>query len=509
MKHWRLAGSTALALILANAAAAQVTPDEVWQGWQALGAGQGQKIAAEATSHEGTSLVATGVTITMEDEASRVEAVIDRVEFADRGDGTVAVTMSDSYPLTMTFTDDTEAAEPKPVVLKLTVSQPGLAAVVSGTVAAPVYDFDAPEFGVKLDSLEGADPATTTAAGEVKVTGIKGHYALTVPDGGGAMGLDSTFTATGMTIDISGADSAAKSDFKMTASVADLNGKTNGAFLDAAAMEDVAKALQAGFFTDSLFSYGKTTFQISGTEDGKPTTIGGDAASGSFGFLMNKQVMQFLGDGKGVAMTIAGGDMPFPQIALSYAEAAFDMSVPVAKSEAAQPFTFMTRLVDLKLPEELWGMVDPTAQLPRDPATLIVDSTGTVTLSVDLTDDEAMMAMGDAPPGALESLDLKQLQLRAAGAELTGSGSMTFDNSDLTTYGGMPVPTGSIDLKLVGGNTLLDRVVALGFVTQDDAMGVRMMMSMFGKMVDGEPDTMTSTVEFKDKGISVNGQRIQ
>lgn len=507
MKHWRLAGGTALALIMANAAAAQITPDEVWQSWQALGAGQGQKIAAEATSHEGTSLVATGVTITMEDDASSVEAVIDRVEFADQGDGTVAVTMSDSYPLTVSFTEDTEATEPKPVTLNLTVSQPGMKVVASGTAAAPVYDFDAPEFGVKLDSMEGAP--TATAAGELKVTGIKGHYALAVPASGGAMDLDSTFSATGATFDISGADSAAKSDFKMTASVADLNGRTKGAFLDAAAMEDVAKALQAGFFTDSLFSYGKTTFSINGTEDGKPTTISGDAASGSFGFVLNKEVMQFLGGGKGVTMTIAGGDMPFPQIALSYAEAAFDMAVPVSKSDAPQPFTFMTKLVDLKLPEELWGMVDPTAQLPRDPATVIVDSTGTVTLTTDLTDDAAMAALGDAPPGTLESLDLTQLQVKAVGAELTGSGAMTFDNTDLATFGGMPAPTGSLDLKLVGGNTLLDKVVALGFVTQEDAMGVRMMMSMFGKMVEGEPDTMTSTVEFKDKGISVNGQKIQ
>ena len=509
MKHWRLAGSTALALVMANAAAAGITPDEVWQSWQAFGAGQGQTITANATSHDGTTLVAEGVTISMKDAGSSVEAVIGRVEFADQGDGTVAVTMSDSYPLNVSVMDDASAADAKPTELSLTVSQPGMKIVASGSAAAPVYDFDAPEFGVKLDSLKGPDAATVTAAGEVKVSGIKVHYALSVPAEGGAMGLDSTFSATGATVDISGADSAAQSDFKMTATVADLNGKTKGAFLDAAAMEDMAKALDSGFFTDSQFSYGKTTFQVSGTEAGKPTTIGGDAASGSFGFLMNKELMQFLGGGKGVSMTIAGGDMPFPQIALSYAEAAFDFAMPVTKSDTPQPFTFMTRLVDLKLPDELWGMVDPTAQLPRDPATLVVDSTGTVTLTTSLTDEAAMTALGDTPPGTLDSLDLKQLQLKMVGAELTGSGAMTFDNTDLQTFGGMPAPTGSIDLKLVGGNTLLDKVVALGFVTQDDAMGVRMMMSMFGKMVDGQPDTMTSTVEFKDKGITVNGQKIQ
>ncbi len=509
MKHWRLAGSTALALILANAASAEITPDEVWQSWQSLGAGQGQTITAKSTSHDGANLVVEGVTIGMKDAETSVEAVIDRMEFADQGDGTVAVTMSDSYPLTVVAADAEEGAKPEPVTLKMTVSQPGMKVIASGTAASPTYEFDAPEFGVKLDSLEGPDTATMTAAGEVKVSGIKGRYAFSAGEAGAPMGVDSAFMATGATIDISGADSAAKSDFKMTAAVADLNGTTKGAFLDAAAMEDVSKALQDGFFTDSLFSYGKTSFEIGGTEDGKPTTITGEAASGGVGFVLDKQSMRFQGNGKGVAMTVAGGDMPFPQVALSYAEAAFDIGLPVSKSETPQPFTLMTRLVDLKLPDEIWGMVDPTAQLPRDPATLIVDSTGTVTLTTDLTDDTAMAALGDAPPGTLDTLDLVQLVLKAAGAELTGSGAMTFDNTDLATFGGMPAPTGTIDLKLVGGNTLLDKVVALGFVPEEEAMGARMMMSMFGKMVEGEPDTMTSTVEFKDKGITVNGQKIQ
>lgn len=509
MKHWRLAGSTALALILASAASAEITPDEVWRSWQNLGAEQGQTITAKSTSHDGTSLVAEGVTIQMKDAETSVEGVIDRVVFADQGDGTVAVTMSDSYPMTLTVTDTTDAAAPKPVTLKLTVTQPGLKVVASGTAASPTYAFDAPEFGVKLDSLEGPGTETMTAAGEVKFTGIKGSYAFAAGEGTAPMALDSTFTAAGMTMDISGADSAAKSDFKAKVSVADLNGSTKGAFLDAAAMENMNKALQDGFFTDSQFSYGKTSFEFGGTEDGKPTTISGEAASGGVGFVLNKETMGFKGNGSGVTMTVAGGDMPFPSVSVSYSEAAFDLGFPVAKSDAPQPFTFLARLVDLKLPDELLGMVDPTAQLPRDPATLIVDSTGTVTLTTDLTDDAAMAALGDAPPGTLDSLDLKQILLKAAGAELRGSGAMTFDNTDLETYGGMPAPTGTIDLKLVGGNTLLDKIVALGFVTQDDAMGVRMMMSMFGKMVEGEPDTMTSTVEFKDKGINVNGQKIQ
>lgn len=509
MKHWRLAGSTALALVMANVASAQVTPDEVWMNWQALGQAQGQKVTAESTTHDGSTLIVNGVTLAIDDSGTKVEAVIDRIEFAGQSDGTVAVTMVDSYPLTLVISDPQAGADAKPTTLKLTVSQPGLKVLASGTAASPVYDFDAPTFGIKLDSVEAPDMGATKAAGVVSVTGIKGRYAFTQGNGTTPMGIDSNFTAAGAAIDISGSDPSSQSDFAMKVTVADLEGKTSGAFLDAAAMEDITAALKAGFFVDSRFGYGKTSYSISGTDQGKATTISGDAGSGGFGLVMNKDAMDISGNGKDVSMTIAGGDMPFPQVTLSYAEATFAFGMPVSKSDAPQPFTLLTRLVDFKLPDEIWAMFDPTAQLPRDPATLVIDSKGTVTLTADLMDEKAMEALGDAPPGTLDSLDLAQLQLKAAGAELTGSGAMTFDNSDTQTYGGMPAPTGSIDLKLVGGNALLDKLIALGFVSQDDAMGVRMMMSMFGKMVEGEPDTMTSTVEFKDKGISVNGQKIQ
>ena len=38
-----------------------------------------------------------------------------------------------------------------------------------------------------------------------------------------------------------------------------------------------------------------------------------------------------------------------------------------------------------------------------------------------------------------------------------------FDNTDMETFDGMPAPTGSLNLMLVGGNALLDKLVAMGF----------------------------------------------
>jgi hypothetical protein len=99
--------------------------------------------------------------------------------------------------------------------------------------------------------------------------------------------------------------------------------------------------------------------------------------------------------------------------------------------------------------------------------------------------------------------------VRAAGAEVTGKGAFTFDNTDTTTFPGIPAPTGTLDLRIVGANTLIDKLIQLGFLPEDQAMGARMMMGLFAKPVEGEADTLTSTLEFKDKGFYANGQRLQ
>ena len=105
-------------------------------------------------------------------------------------------------------------------------------------------------------------------------------------------------------------------------------------------------------------------------------------------------------------------------------------------------------------------------------------------------------------------MNVNALQLTVAGADLTGTGAFTFDNTDLETYGGMPKPTGKLALKLVGGNGLMDKLVALGVLPEDQAMSARMMLSMFANPGAGE-DELNSELEFKDGGFFANGQQLQ
>ena len=101
-------------------------------------------------------------------------------------------------------------------------------------------------------------------------------------------------------------------------------------------------------------------------------------------------------------------------------------------------------------------------------------------------------------------MNVNELQITIAGADLTGNAAFEFDNSL-----GMPMPAGIANLRLVGGNGLLDTLVGMGLVPEEQAMGARMMLGLFARPGEGE-DTLESVIEMKEDGsITANGQRIR
>lgn len=509
MRITGLWAGTALVSTLAAMPAFAITPEEVWKSWQDLSASYGQTVTTESVEQDGDNIVVTGLVILQEDTGAKVEGRLDQVTFADNGDGTVAVTLSDSFPMTMTITE--EGSEP--VTIGMTIRQPGMQILASGDAANAKYDFTAPEFSVALESIEGVEAEAVSLTAEAKVANMSGSYVFAGPED--RRTLDSTFAAESLNLTVAGKDldpspaegeEATPSDFNIVVSMADLAGATKGTFLSAAMMQDFQAALASGFETQGSFSAGATTYDLTLTEAKGVTSMTGTGESSSISVAMGKDSFNYGGGAKNVAMTLNTPEIPFPDMKLTYAEAAFNLLVPVAKSETPGDFAFLTKLVDLTISDELWGIFDPGAVLPRDPATIIIDAQGKARVTADITDPEAM-ATG-AAPGELHALDINELRASAAGAELTGTGSFTFDNTDLETFGGMPAPTGKLDLKLMGGNGLMQKLVTLGFLSEEDVMGANMMLSMFANPGPGE-DELSSTLEFKDKGFYANGQRLQ
>ena len=507
MKKWHLAGSTAVVAVILgiSSASAQVSPEEVWQNWQDMSASYGQPIKSTSATRNGDTLQVEGVAITADDGAGGVfDAQMGRLNFKDLGDGTVEVTMQDSYPIAIKSPASDSTDTPTHVII--TVMQPGLKMIAGGSATETSYAITAPTMTIKVDEAKGAAASSMDSNVDITLTGVEGKYL--VAGATDTKTVDSTFFVKSMVLAIDAKDTAEPFDMTLTADVADLAGSSKGTFLGLAAIENMANALKSGMALDTGFSYGKTTLDVNVTDKTGLTHITSAADSGSLTLALDKTRLAYGLAGKGMVFTVSGPEIPIPEVKVSYSEVLFNLLMPVSKSDLPEDFSFTTKIIDLAVSDDIWAMFDPTGALPHDPATLVLDAKGKARLTVDIVDEAATKALGDAPPGELHALDLTELKAKIAGTELTGTGALTFDNSDLTTFQGIPVPTGKIDLKLVGANTLLDKLIAMGLLAEDQAMGFRMMMPMFTVVGEG-PDTLTSTLEFKDKGFYANGQRLQ
>ena len=495
--------SSAIGLVfLATAASADVTPQEVWASWQAMATAAGQELTVGKTSDTGSLVEVTDVALTYKDQMGGSASVtFDKLTFADNGDGTVTVTMPDSFPLQMAF----PKPEDGPSAIKLTVAQPGAAIVAGGSAEETSYKITAPTTTVTLDEVADETGKVLDTEAHLAMTGVEARYLVT--RSGETTGLDTAFSAKTAVLSVSGSGSEGEGSGKASVSFNEVNGTTKGNFLSAEMMANMAAALNSGFTMDSTLSFGAMAMDVDITDPTGPTKLVANATGGGFVLAMNKDRMNYGTSLNGAKFTISGAQIPFPQVEVAFAESGFNILMPVSKSDSPQDFSFLTKVVDFTVSEDVWGLFDPAGTLARDPATVIVDLKGKGFWKQDIM-DPALQMEGAQPPGELHSLDLTQILAKAAGAEVSAAGGLTFDNTDLATFGGVPRPDGKITVNIKGVTKLVDNLIALGILTEDDAMGFRMGLAMFAKPGAG-PDDLVSEIEFKDGGLFANGMRMQ
>lgn len=293
----------------------------------------------------------------------------------------------------------------------------------------------------------------------------------------------------------------------LTVSVADLAGATKGNFLGAEIMANMATALNSGFVTESSFTFGALSLALDATDPAGPVKASATATGGGFDLAVDKTRVDYGTKLTGLAMTVSGPEIPFPEVKIGLSEFGFGIMMPASKSEEPQDFAFSTRLIDFTVSEDVWGLIDPGTLLSRDPASFVFDVKGTGLWYQDIMDPAVNLDQIETP-GELHSLDISEILVKAAGAAVSATGGLTFDNSNLETFGGMPEPAGKIDVTIQGVNKLIDNLIALGFLPGEEAMGFRMMLGMFTRP-GAAPDEVTSAIEFRDGGIFANGQQLQ
>lgn len=491
---------------LALPAAADISPTEVWADWQRLieSTDVTLEIGGETASSDALTLTDISITGAFPEDGGSFATTIPEVVFEDRGDGTVEIKMSAEYPIAIIGKDSITDEE---FAFNIIARQPGMVTIASREDATTRYDYVGPEVQVSLSQFT-VDGEPLDFDLNMTLAGLKGAYSLIE---GAPRLYDSNLTVE--TVSVSGRgvdidDPAAAFDF--SANVADLGSQTSGTVVGLMGFSDMSSMMAEGFTTEWNVTHGAAEYTVAGADQASRFNLKTTSESGAFDGSISPDGLTYGGGNTALNVAVSGSDIPFPQLTFSMAESEGRLTMPVAPGEETSDFGLLMRLVDLEISEAVWSMFDPTGQLPRDPATLVLDLAGQARWLVDVFDPEAAENMSPGQiPGEFESLTLNALQLMIGGAELTGDGAFDIDNAPGGPFAPAPTPSGAINLQLTGGNTLLDTLVNMGLLPQEQAMGARMMLGLFARPGEG-PDTLVSTIEVgKDGSVSANGQRIR
>jgi hypothetical protein len=482
---------------------ADLTAEDVWADWNAYITGFGYAITGEE-NRSGNALVINDVEIigALSSTTDRAKVFIDSIVMTNNGDGTVDVSFPEVMPLEMAVTDP----EGRETITNMDYRQSGLVMTASGTPTDLLYTYTAQAVSMLTTAMIVNGESLGPDSGiEVTLSNLVGQSEMKLE---ATRQYAQTVSAENLSYTINATDPAGAGQAKIAGQTQALRFTGGGDMpLGVVQANDMDSMLDAGFSLTGAFTYGATATQIETTSPQGPFSVSFTADNGTLNVAMDKSGLSYdatQSNLKADASTVA---LPLP---LSFAVQNFgaNLTMPLLKSDAFNDFALGFDLAGFTMSEVLWNIFDPGVQLPRDPATVALDLTGKARLLFDFLDPSAAVVSGDPniTPAEVENLDVNRLEVVALGAELTGKGAFTFDN---TTGGGAPTPVGGMDFKLVGGNTLLDKLVALQIVPEQDAMGARMMMGLLA--VPGtEPDTLNSKIEInKDWHVFANGQRIQ
>ncbi len=504
-KFYSITGSIAFVTLMGSTAAfAEISASEAWADYRSDLAASGYKIAGdEAMSGDTLTISNLSVKMAAEGDAPGVSMEIGTLGFTEVGDGTVSVEFPASFPFIIAKEDDFKVV--------LTYSQDNQRIIASGMANDITYTYSADSIDLALSELVANGKPMADVMGLISVKDLTGSSRNQT---GELRTITSAVTTGEVTYKFRLIDRLRSEDvMSLPEGVISLNGgmasltmNADGVFPMMPDYTDMAKMMADGFEFNFDMAWGKGGFDFSFSERGKKTAIASQSSGGNLAMDMNAESISYGLGAQGAKASVQTPDLPFP-VDYEFGELQANMAMPIRKSETPSDFSTLIKLVDFNTSDLIWGLGDPSGALPHDPATIILDLSGKVQLLVDLMDAEVMSQTDQ--PGLLHALTLKALQLKIAGAELTGNGAFTFDNNDMETFPYFPRPDGTLDLKLVGGNGLLDKLIQMGLVQEDQAMGARLMMGLIAQRGEGE-DTLTSKIEVKDGGqVYANGQRLK
>lgn len=505
----QLTQGSAMALCLtATAAFADLTAAEVWTDWEALMTGSGYTLtAAQSSTDDNVTVSDLKVVMDTSDGAGQGAVSMDlgTLRFVENGDGTVAIEIPEM--LDFNFSSTSEFGETMSGTIRAMMTDQVL--VASGAPGAVTYTFTAATTDVALNNLivDGAPMGEDAAKATMSMQDISYVTSTVVGD---MRAIEQTTSVGSVAYTLNFSDPTGSETVNMNGTVRQIAFQGAGNLPLEIDAQDANAMLNAGMeFGGDITTQGGGYDLTFNNPDGSGT-VNTTSEGATFDISVTPGGIGYGVAQRGVSVNMLLAEFPLP-ISFSAEQLGTSVQFPIQKSDEDQNFAMGLTLQGVTISEAIWGIFDPTSQLPRTPANLVVDLSGTAKVLMDILDPAQAdaVAMSDAAPAALQTLNLNSLDVDAAGARLTGKGDFRFDNTDLATFDGFPRPEGAVDLTLTGGNTLIDKLVGMGLLPQEQAMGARMMMGLFAVPGEGA-DTLNSRIEVTPEGhVVANGQRLR
>lgn len=498
MKHLSLSIS-ALALAMAGPALADTSAAELWTEWQAQAALTGQTLTADVEQTATGLILRNYATRLVQEDVVTTATTIEQIELTENADGSVSVDFSDVITVTFTFVVD--PGDP-PGNIELQMRHEGLDMQISGDPGARVYAYTADSLTLTDGAIWGGGDAPPEIDLTMVVTDLVTTYSLSGSDPE-TMRFSSEGSIGGMTMamEITAPPSEGPGRAKVGLVLGSTSSTSSGSVLSMAALNQGATTVPPGFELDGTLSYASVAMELSFEDPFQNFTAVYSNTGGSLGMAFSEAAIGYDITSTGMQTRVTGSDIPVPvEVALASSAIAFD--IPLQPADAPQDVAVRVALEGLTVSDTLWGMVDPGRAIPRDAASLVLDATGQVQLFVSLMglQPEALVSA----PGELRALTVSELRLEAGGASLTGTADMTFAPNQI-----VPMPVGQADLRLSGGNALLDALMAGGLVPPQQGAFVRGAIAAFARP-GATPDTLETTVMFGADGtITANGIPLQ
>lgn len=486
------------ALIAGTSAQADVTAAQVWEDWKGQLALYGEdSITIGAEEISGGTVTIRDLGLNFSDDQITVQAPMGNLVFEEQSDGTVRVTMNPSYPVAIIGEDG--------VIINLVVSHENMEVIVSGDPETLNYAITADSYAIILQDIVDAD-VTVTADARIVANDMAIDMQSTVGD------------LRNITYDASVASMDILADFQIPGGNGDYviaSGKIDNMQMQAEMaipvdmdVENPDSLFVDGFAIQGGYSLDSSNYIFDINAEGDQGAGSVSTGNVSLTGQINSETLAYTSLTRDVALSLQSSDLPFP-VEMSMAQYGASFEMPVGQSEEPSDFGIGFDLVDLTLSDLIWDLFDAGNVLPRDPVTVQIALSGQARSLYDVFDPAQQDALNNAEmPYELSSLTLDTLNIKAAGAAVTGSGAFTFDNTDTQTFAPLPRPEGQATVAISGLNKLLDSLVAMGLVPEEDIMGPRMMMGMFARSTGD--DQMETSVEVKADGqVLVNGNRVR